>query len=358
MPLIRPSLAQLVQDNIQDIQSRLEGADAALPVEFLGVLAIVLAGGYHPQYGNIAFIAKQLFPDSAEKAYLERLAGFYGLARKPATPAQFQASAVGTSGAEIPADTLINRSDAAQFASLADTSVLNGTAIPTFSALVPGSAGNTPVGAVLQFATGIANVNVSVTVTSIVAIGNDAEKDDQLRQRLIFRMANPPMGGAPSDYIIWMTAQPGVTRAWVYPNWLGLGTVGVAFVMDGRPNIFPLPSDVAQVQSAMGLLKPVTAGLFVFAPTSAPINPTIHLNGADTPSIRAAVTAELQDFVTRVAVPGAASGQPAQGTIYLSQIEEAIGSASGIVDYQLISPTATMVMAPGAMATLGQVTFQ
>jgi uncharacterized phage protein gp47/JayE len=358
MPLIRPSLAQLVQANIQDIQSRLEGADAALPVEFLGVLAIVLAGGYHPQYGNIAYIAKQLFPDTAEKAYLERLASFYGLARKPATPAQFQVSVVGTSGVDIPPGTLINRSDAAQFASLADTSLLNGTATPTFSALVPGSAGNTPVGAVLQFATGIANVNVSVTVTSIVAIGNDAEKDDQLRQRLIFRMANPPMGGAAADYIIWTTAQPGVTRAWVYPNWLGLGTVGVAFVMDGRPNIFPLPSDVAQVQAAVGLLKPVTASLFAFSPSPVAINPTMHLNIADNPSIRAAVMTELNDFVTRVAVPGAALGQPAQGTIFLSQLEEAIGSASGVVDYQLISPAATMAMAPGAMAALGQVSFQ
>ena len=88
-----------------------------------------------------------------------------------------------------------------------------------------------------------------------------------------------------------------------------------------------------------------------------PINPTIHLVGADTAAIRAAVSAELADFVARVAAPGDLAGQPARGTIVLTQLEEAIGSATGIVDYVLVGPTANMVMTPGQMATLGAVTF-
>jgi uncharacterized phage protein gp47/JayE len=49
----------------------------------------------------------------------------------------------------------------------------------------------------------------------------------------------PPQGGASADYLAWLLAQPGVTRAWVFSLNRGAGTVDDAFVMDGRANIIP-----------------------------------------------------------------------------------------------------------------------
>jgi uncharacterized phage protein gp47/JayE len=228
----------------------------------------------------------------------------------------------------------------------------------TVTAAAAGSAGNTPAGSQLTFATGIQGVLTTVTVGAQMVAGNDDETDASLLSRLLFRIQNPPQGGCATDYVTWATNQPGVTRAWVYPLWQGPGTVGVTFVMDGRANIFPLPADVAALQAALNVLAPVTATVIVFAPTPTPINPLIHLNLADTPAIRAAATTELADFVTQVAQPGAVAGQPQQGTIILSQLDDAIGNAPGVVDFALISPAATLVMPPGAMATLGNVTFE
>jgi len=360
MPYPRPTLPTLVGTSAQDIQTRVPGADALLPVSFLGVLPRVLGGGFHGQYGNIAYLAKQLMPDTAEADYLARWASIWGVQRKRAQAAQFQITISGAPGADIPAGTGLNRSDQAQFTTNADAGIATGTtsAVATVTAGVAGSAGNTPAGSQLSFGAGIQNVQTTATVGAQIVAGTDDETDASLLARLLFRIQNPPQGGAATDYVIWATDQPGVTRAWVYPLWLGAGTVGVTFVMDDRTVIFPQPADVTAIQAALDILRPVTAKLIVFAPAQAPINPTIHLLGADTPAIRAAVSAELADYVARVALPGAMAGQPAQGSIYLTQLEEAIGSATGIVDYELIGPTANMVMVPGQMATLGTVTFE
>lgn len=360
MPFPRPTLPTLIGNTAQDIATRLRGADATVPTSFLGALARVLAGGLHGTYGNLAYLARQLMPDTAEKDHLERWSTIWGVPRKRANAAQFQVTATGIGPADIPPGTVLNRSDGAQFTTNIDVGIAAGStsATVTVTALLAGSAGNTPAGAQLTFAAGIPGVQLQATVGGQVVAGNDDESDAALLTRLLFRIQNPPMGGCATDYVIWATAVPGVTRAWVYPLWLGLGTVGVAFVMDGRPNIFPLAADVAFVQAAINQVRPVTAAqVAVFAPTPQPINPSIHLNVANTPAIQAAVQAELADFVARVAQPGAAVGQPPQGTIYLSQLDDAIGNATGVVDYALISPTTTLVPAPGVMATLGTVAW-
>jgi uncharacterized phage protein gp47/JayE len=359
MPTNYPPLALLINQVQGAIQSRLPGSNPMLPVSLLGVLATVQGGSLQGQYGNLAYRAKQLMPDTADLDHLIRWASIWGLAQKLANQAQFQVTATGTPSTPIPPGTLLNRNDGATFTTNTDIDIgPNNAATLTVTAVTAGSAGNTPAGSQLTFSTGIPGVLTTVTVGAQIVAGNDDETPAALLQRLLFRLQNPPQGGCPTDYVIWATDQPGVTRAWVYPLWQGPGTVGVSFVMDARANIFPLPADVAAVQAALNILAPVTATVIVFAPTQQPINPVIHLNIANTPAIQAAVITELGDFVTQAAQPGAVAGQPTQGTIYLSQLDDAIGNSPGVVDYTLLSPAATLVMPPGVMATLGNVTFQ
>ena len=65
-----------------------------------------------------------------------------------------------------------------------------------------------------------------------LAAGSDAETDESLRARVLRRIQKPPQGGAGYDYVAWALEVPGVTRAWVYPAEMGLGTVTVRFVRD------------------------------------------------------------------------------------------------------------------------------
>ncbi|HTW71490.1 MAG TPA: baseplate J/gp47 family protein [Acetobacteraceae bacterium] len=95
-----------------------------------------------------------------------------------------------------------------------------------------------------------------------------------------------------------MPAQPGVTRAWVFPLNRGPGTVDGAFVMDGRANTIPQPADVAAVQSAINLLRPVTAHCQVFAPAGVPFAVTLAALSPITP----ATHAEFAEDILRAVV--------------------------------------------------------
>lgn len=350
MPFQRPLLSDLVAGVIGDIQSRLPGADATLPRSALNVLATVDAAGLHGLYGYLDFIARQLFPDVAEAEFLERWAAVWGIVRKQPSAATGNATMTGVNGTVVPAASVLARSDGARFATTASATIAGGTATVPVAAQVPGAAGNTSVGAALAFVSPIAGVNSATTVAAGgLTGGNDTETDDALRTRLLARIQQPPQGGDAADYIAWATGVAGVTRAWVYPQGQGVGTVSVAFVMDGRSNIFPLAGDIAAVQAAIDAVRPVTATAFVFAPTATAVNFTIHLNAADTPDIRAAVQAELQDLIAREAIPG--------GTIYLSHVRQAISNATGEVDSQVTVPAADIVMPAGQMATFGAITW-
>lgn len=181
-----------------------------------------------------------------------------------------------------------------------------------------------------------------------VSGGADIEADDDLRDRLLARIQAPPHGGNAADYEAWALQVPGVTRAWVYRHHMGAGTVGLAFVCDGRTDIVPTGAEVAAMAAHIDTLRPVTATVVVFAPVAAPLALTIRLN-PDSAATRAAVSAELRDFLAREAVPG--------GTLYLSRLREAISQAAGEYRHELVAPAADVVSPAGRIATLGVITW-
>ena len=75
------------------------------------------------------------------------------------------------------------------------------------------------------------------------------------------RIRQPSHGGASFDYVKWALETPGMaaggaTRAWVFPQELGIGTVTVRFVMDDKPStIIPYAADVAMPNFNSALKK-------------------------------------------------------------------------------------------------------
>ena len=156
-------------------------------------------------------------------------------------------------------------------------------------------------------------------------------------------------GGASYDYTAWALAVSGVTRAWVYPAELGLGTVTVRFVRDLDATPIPDAGEVAAVQAYIDARRPVTAQVTVVAPTAVPINFQIQGLTPSNATVQAAVQAELQDLLLRESVPG--------GTILLSHIRAAISAAAGETDYVLVSPAANVTNTTGNMSTIGTITW-
>lgn len=354
MPFERPTLAELIVRIGGDLRGRLEVVGPILRRAMADVLSAVWAGANHTLYGYLDWLAKQLFGDTAEREALLRMASLYGITPVPATFATGNVTATGTNGSVIPAETILRLDAATAYRVTTEQTIAAGTATLPVQAVLAGDEANLVEGATLSFESPIDFVNSTATVaTGGITGGVDEEGTEELRDRYLLRLREPPEGGADQDYEAWALAVAGVTRAWVYPHELGLGTVVVRFVLDGEPSIFPDAGDVAAVQLALEEQRPITAEVTAIAPTELAVAFTIELT-PDTSATRAAVEAELTDLLARVGEPGDGAGR---GTILISQIRTAIGIAEGVEDYVLTVPAADVVPAVGELATVGPITW-
>lgn len=348
MSFTRPTLTELIGRAQDDIDARLPGADSRLRRSAVGVLATVHAGAVHGLYGYLDYLARQILPDTAEAAELERHAGIWGVTRKVATLAAGAVVATGVNGSVIPAGTVLQRAGGLEYATQEEATIAGGVALLTVAAATAGVASVAASGAKLTFVSPIAGVGAQVVVDDEGLTGGaEAESDALLRERLLARIRQAPEGGARHDYESWTLQVAEVTRVWVYPGWMGAGTVGVAFMLDGRPDPIPLEDDVETVLNHLAVLAPVTAELVVFAPTPVPLDLEITGLAPDSAEVRAAVAAEVTDLLFRDGAPG--------GTILISRLRETISQAAGENDHALVSPVANITHGPGELAVLGTI---
>lgn len=355
MPWTRPTLTELIERIETDLTSRLLEDTSLLKRSVLGVLARVLAGAVHLLHGFQAWMSEQPLADTAEAEYLERLAVTWGVTRRAASFAAGRVTLTGTDGTTIPADTELQTADGTLYTLTADADIASGTATGTVTAQAAGEDGNLDEGTALSLVSPVSGALSSATVNAGgITDGQDEETDASLRARLLTRIQQPPHGGSAHDYEAWALEVDGVTRAWVYPERLGEGTVGLTFVLDdqvdeeGEPNPIPDSAKVAEVQAYIDDLRPVTADLTVFAPMAVAVDFTITLT-PDTTAVRSAVQLELEDFLARVAEP--------ETTLLISQINEAVSVAAGETDHVLSSPAANVEMDSGEFPVMGTITW-
>jgi uncharacterized phage protein gp47/JayE len=83
---IRPTLTQLYERVLGDIDSRLE-THRRPKISLIDILAKALAGLSHGLHGHIEYLAKNYLPDGARGIILERWAAIFGIYRKRETTA-------------------------------------------------------------------------------------------------------------------------------------------------------------------------------------------------------------------------------------------------------------------------------
>ena len=366
MPWPTPTLAQLRTNARNYIMASLPGADAMIPNSVLRVLSDVNAGNASLNLQFLAWLALQLLPITSTDIWLDRWADLYlvnadsSKGRKQATFATGTATIIGQAGAIIPSGTtLLGGGIVYQTTSQVAVGPAGNVTAPII-ALTAASIGNLPPGAGLAIQSAINNVQAAATVL-MLAGGTDTETDDELRVRLLLRLANPPMGGDAQDYVAWALDVPGVTRAWASPNELGIGTVTLRFMMDdlrASQGGFPTQDDINTVTAYIDTVRPVTVkDFFVVSPIPFPINFTITNLDPDTPSTYSNIIASVQAMLFAKAAPAFAhdgAAQPAQ-TIYAAWVSDAILQAADVVSFDLIAPDFVMPNA-GSMAVLGTIT--
>jgi uncharacterized phage protein gp47/JayE len=349
VPFSRPSLTDLINRIKAGILSRLTSDQ--LRRSDAEVYGKVMAGASHELHGHLQYIASQVIYDTAEGEILDRWASIWlTIQRQAAVAATGPVTFTGANGSIIPSGSVVVRSDGVEFETDAEVTIASGTATADCTALTAGAVGNTEATSVLSLSNPLTGINSDATVaTGGLVGGTDQEDDASLRSRLRARIQQPPHGGADYDYVAWALEVPGVTRAWVYPNELGLGTVTVRFVRDDDTlSIIPDAGEVEDVQEYIDALRPVTAALTVVAPDPVELDFNIAVT-PNTQAVKDAVQAELLDLLRREAEPN--------GTILISRIREAISIAAGEENYTMSAPTADVTHTVNEIAVMGTITW-
>lgn len=354
MPFKRPTPQEISKRLQVEIDQLATSGDARLRNTVEGVLARVLAMASHELFGFIDWISKQILPITADEENLDRHSTIWKVPRKLATKASGTVKFTGANSIMVPAGTVLRRSDDVEYMVLLDTAITAGIANCKVAAIMPGVTGNSPIGTKMTLTSPIAGV-VSEAVVLDDGSGNgltggtEIEGNDDLRDRILSRIQTPPHGGAKADYEAWALEVPGVTRAWPYPQQSGRGTVDLTFVMDNKPgSVIPSANEVQAVQAHLEVKRPMTADVTVFAPTPVPVNFEIKLSPFSL-AVQNAIKVELEAFFKREAKPG--------GTLLISRIREAISTAAGEYDHQLVTPSENIPMEYGHMPIVGAFTW-
>ena len=349
----RPTLQSLIDRAIRDFNAALDTARASLRYTVENVMAGIISGQTHGLYGYLDHIARQAFVGSATSSSLENWGRVWNVARKAATKAEGTVIFSGADGSTISAGTELQRSDGATYLVVSGGEVSSGEVELSVIASDYGKSFNTEAAIQLSLISSIAGVFTQCAAGSGgIAGGADIEDDDEFRARIEARIQVPPHGGAAQDYRAWALDFPGVTRAWVAPQEMGLGTVTVRFMMDGTyADGIPLEADEIALKAYIydEYRRPVTADVYCVAPIPVPLDITIRDLTPATAEVKAAVEAEMADMILRNQEPGKA--------VPVSKTWEAVSIASGESSHQIVSPSDNFFLGVGEIPVLGEITY-
>jgi uncharacterized phage protein gp47/JayE len=356
MPWTTPTLRQVRETVRGEITTSL-GRASFVGNSVLRVMADCTAAVCHLTLRYLDWVTLQLLPDTAEHEWLDRHADIWlvnadgSTGRKVGTFANGTVTVTGTNGVVIPQGSRLSGADGWPYETTEQVFASDVGVPVTVAALNAGADGNKELGDILSFDTGISGVDGEAPVILIDG-GVDPENDDELRQRVLRRIQQPPMGGAAYDYEAWALAVPGVTRAWAASE-MGIGTVSVRFMMDdlrASNEGFPLGSDIEVVSTYINSKRPVTVKeCYVMSPVRYPVDLHIVNLVPDTEAIRAAIQASVEQMLFYYAAPGQ--------TIFTAWKYSAVMGAEGVISFDMADVEDDIMPTIGHVAVLGDLYF-
>jgi uncharacterized phage protein gp47/JayE len=332
MPFTTPDFASIRDALLRDLASQLPTAPLGADSDWR-IRANAVAAAIEGLYFHQAWLARQIFPDTADSDALMRHASLHGLYRKAATQADGTVTVRGAVGVLVPEDTeFTNPLTEQTYLSTADVTLADETAVVPVQAVTAGIAANAVAGTVLTITDPPNDLAAAATVIAITG-GTDTESDTQLLDRLLLYLQTPPAGGSQADYRHWAYAVSGVTAAWCYPLRRGPGTVDVAVWSAGAPSAATL----AAVTTYIDTLRPVTADVLVMAPQALTVAITATLTLASAGRLDAIRDSAAEDLAALFAElsPG--------DTLYINLVEAVLRDQPGVTDVNLISPATNVI---------------
>jgi len=321
MSFKRESLSVLQNRMYSNYTSLYKPLDKTPRHNLLKVFAQVDAGIYHQLSGDLDFLSRQIFPDTAEGEYLRE----HWSAKVPplyATTAAGNVEASGLPNRSIPSGLLFSAATGEHYyAEKSHRLDENGKSVVSVKAQNPGAQANLAAGEELKIISSIpTGVDSTVVVTaSGISGGSDAETDEEYQARVLANLRNPNRYGKKGDFALWaMDASPEVSSAWEFYNFGVFGAVLVMVVKGNQMDGVHQVDNLAEVQNYISDVSPFIT-FEVRTPTLVPINPSIALAvHEDSQANRDLAETRIKRFLQLSAKPGT---QVTAGSLRLAMID-------------------------------------
>lgn len=222
MPITIPTTQEITDQNLANIEARLNQTTPASDRAFNAVLAVMEALAYTSLYKYAADRSLAAYVMTAQGEDLDNWGAEYAVPRKTAVAAVLVLTLTGTNATVIPAGTVfVADANFAQYISQAEVTIAAGTCAPVVAAVEPGTSGNLTPGDTLVLVNQIAGASGVPVVASTTTTGADAESDDAYRVRVLDVQRAQGGGGNSADYRNWAQAVAGVVRCFPFsgPPW-------------------------------------------------------------------------------------------------------------------------------------------
>lgn len=161
-----------------------------------------------------------------------------GVQRKRATRSKGTILVTGAKGTQIPKDTLFYAGEVGFTINKDYVIPETGSLEVDVTSIDFGGVANVVPGSISRVEPKIGGIT-DITNPQEIRNGYDAETDDDLRERYLEKLTNPPKAGNPAHYKLWATEVDGIWSAKVFRTWQGGGTVRVVVIGLDRKTVGP-----------------------------------------------------------------------------------------------------------------------
>ncbi|MBK3434844.1 baseplate J/gp47 family protein [Pseudomonas fluorescens] len=323
------SLDAILRDILRDIRNLQAEADIG-PDSDNYVRSAAVASAIEGLYQKLAWLYRQIFPDTADEEELVRTAALRGVLRKEPVAATGTAALKGTPGVELLLGATLKHVVTGELFTAKSGAKLgtDGTATALVEAQSVGVAFNDLTGALVLTSPPL-GMDATAAFIGKTTGGEDQEKIESLLARYLDIIQSPPAGGADYDYRRWALEVEGVADAKVIPKRRGGGTVDVVITASaGTPSDEVIAACLAHIQS----LCSVIVDVWVYAPTIRTVDATAKIELAPdfTMADVQAAAQKAYNILLGALKPG--------DTLKRSQIEAMINNLAGVLDRSVTAP--------------------
>lgn len=228
---------------------------------------------FEKAYAEMALIIEASFPQTSWGNWLTKKAEEHGIIRQEATNSSVILTITGQAGVAVSEGALFSTNDGKNFITV-ETKKIESTGTVDIKAQSQdvGTSCNVDAETITKIPMSIYGVS-AVTNKNSAYDGFDEETDEELLERLLFKVRQPATSGNKNHYIIWATNVKGVGGVKVLPLWNGNGTVKV--IITNAENEIASEDLIAKVQNYIDEQRPIGATVTVVSPK--PLNIDIGL---------------------------------------------------------------------------------